>query len=73
MCALVSMFAFTGMTKALEVQDGNALKKCLSDGEKCVLTANIFIMDDDYNYDYVCLYNYLGLFQYLANMYKYHS
>ena len=51
MCALVSMFAFTGMTKALEVQDGNSLKKCLADGEKCVLTANIDIMDDDYTKD----------------------
>lgn len=50
-CALVSMFAFTGMTKALEVQDGDALKKCLADGEKCVLTADIDIMDDDYTKD----------------------
>lgn len=51
MCALVSMFVFTGMTKALEVQDGYALKKCLADGEKCVLTADIDIMDDDYTKD----------------------
>ncbi len=49
--SLVAMLGFAVGVNAQEVKDGNELKTCLANGEKCVLTENIDIMDDDYSTD----------------------
>lgn len=49
--SLVAMLGFAVGVNAQEVKDGNELKTCLANGDKCVLTENIDIMDDDYSSD----------------------